>query len=264
MPPRHTAPTDQPGKVWIIGAGPGDPDLLTVRALRAIEQADLILFDYLVSDEIRALFPKQAAHFYVGKKQGQHSIAQADLNALLVRKARQGLKVARVKGGDAFVFGRGSEELLALRQAGIDAEVIPGITAASGCSTYAGIPLTHRGLAQGCTLVTAQGESDQPLPWAALVALKHTLVFYMGLSRAEHISRELMSAGMAPNTPCALIENGTRQDQRLHLGTLAELPQLASQAQAPALILVGEVVSLAAQLNPPAEQFLAHCQRLSA
>ncbi|RZA09389.1 MAG: uroporphyrinogen-III C-methyltransferase [Moraxellaceae bacterium] len=255
-----------PGKVWLVGAGPGDPDLLTLRALRVIQAADLILFDQLVSEEIRALFPKQVPQFYVGKQKGEHSIPQQNLNALLVKKARQGLQVVRVKGGDPFIFGRGSEELLVLRHAGIEAEVVPGITAASGASTYAGIPLTHRGLAQGCTLVTAQGETDTHINWSALVQLKHTLVFYMGLSRADWISGELRSAGMSFDTPAALIENGCRNNQRVFITSVGHLAQTAQEnnVQSPALIVVGEVVRLAHQLQTPVHNFVSTCQRLSA
>ncbi|MEY4589197.1 MAG: hypothetical protein RL497_1273 [Pseudomonadota bacterium] len=254
------------GKVWLVGAGPGDAELLTLRALRVIQAADLILFDQLVSEDIRALFPKQIPQFYVGKIKGEHSISQHNLNALLVKKARQGLNVVRVKGGDPFIFGRGGEELLTLRQAGIDAEVLPGVTSASGASTYAGIPLTHRGLAQGCTFITAQGETDTRINWHALAQMNHTLVFYMGLSRAQWISTELHVAGMPLNVPAALIENGCRHNQRVFITTLAALAQTAQehQLQSPTLIIVGEVVCLAHQLQTPAQHFVSTCQRLSA
>lgn len=240
------------GKVWLVGAGPGDAELLTIKALRVIEGADLILFDQLVGKEIRALFPKSAPSFYVGKRKGQHSIAQKDLNALLVKKAREGKSVCRLKGGDPFVFGRGGEEMLALVNAGIEVEVVPGITAAAGCSASAGIPLTHRGLAQGCTFVTAHGEHELNLNWQALAALNHTLVFYMGVSRAELIRAELLRAGMAPSLPIAVVEKGCRPDQRVLVDTLHGLSQLVAEAevQSPALIVVGEVVRLASRLNP--------------
>jgi len=239
------------GKVWLVGAGPGDPELLTVKALRALQQADLIFFDNLVSVDIRNLFPVSVPAFYVGKSKNNHSVPQHELNALLVKKARQGLNVVRLKGGDPFVFGRGGEELLVLRKAGIDAEVIPGITAASGCATAAGIPLTHRGLSQGCTLVTAHGEKDVTLDWAALAALRHTLVFYMGLSKAAWISSQLTAHGLSPSTPVAIIENGCRPDQREFIGRLDELEVMARdhQVRSPALIVVGDVVNLAAEIN---------------
>lgn len=264
VPPSKSTP--RPGKVWLVGAGPGDPELLTLRAVRVIQAADLILFDQLVSDEIRALFPKQVPQFFVGKTRGNHSIAQHNLNALLVKKACQGLQVVRVKGGDPFIFGRGGEELLTLRQAGIDAEVVPGVTSASGASTYAGIPLTHRGMAQGCTLVTAQGEIDTSINWSALAQLNHTLVFYMGLSKAHWIGSELQKAGMAAEMPAALIENGCRKNQRVFITTVGQLAHTVQehQVQSPALILVGEVVRLADQLQTPVNQFVATCQRLSA
>lgn len=240
------------GKVWIVGAGPGDPDLLTVKALRAIETADLILFDHLVSEEIRNLFPSTVPAFYVGKKKGQHSIAQKDLNALLVKKALAGKNICRVKGGDPYVFGRGGEEALALTQAGIPVEVVPGITAASGCAAYAGIPLTHRGMAQGCTFVTAHGETEADLNWQALATVRHTLVFYMGLSKASWIQSSLLEHGMPGRTPVAFIENGCRADQRVIQGYLYELAELVERygIESPALIVVGDVVALAAQLQP--------------
>lgn len=261
-----TRPRAAPGKVWLVGVGPGDADLLTLRALRVIQSADLILFDQLVSDEIRALFPSGVPHFYVGKVKGHHSIAQADLNALLVKKAKAGLNLCRVKGGDPFVFGRGGEELLELLEAGVAAEVVPGITAASGCTTYAGIPLTHRGLAQGCTLVTAHGETEANLNWQALASINHTLVFYMGVSRAAWIAESLLAAGMEAATPAAVIENGCRHNQRVLVGTVASLPDIIGReaVASPALIVVGKVVSLAASLQISAQGFVETCQRLSA
>lgn len=239
------------GKVWLVGAGPGDPDLLTVKALRVLQQADLILFDNLVSQDIRALFPKSVPAFYVGKRKDDHSIAQADLNALLVKKASQGMQIVRLKGGDPFVFGRGGEELLTLLQAGIDAEVVPGVTSASGCTTAAGIPLTHRGVSQGCTLVTAHAEHELSLDWKALASIGHTLVFYMGVSKAGMISQRLTANGLRGSTPAAIIENGCRPNQREYLGTVGELEKMVNtyQIQSPALIVVGDVVNLASQLR---------------
>lgn len=240
------------GKVWLVGAGPGDAELLTIKALRAIESADIIFYDQLVSADIRALFPAGTPALYVGKAKNHHSIAQDDLNQLLVEQAQLGLTVCRIKGGDPFVFGRGGEELLELRKAGIAAEVIPGITSASGCSTYANIPLTHRGLAQGCTFVTAHAEKTLDLNWTALAQLNHTLVFYMGLTRADVIAEQLQQHGMAATTPAAIIENGCRSNQRVITGTIHELPELVAreQVQSPALIIVGQVVNLAEQLQP--------------
>lgn len=239
------------GKVWLVGAGPGDAELLTLKALRTISSADIIFYDYLVSADIRALFPKNVPAHYVGKAKNQHSIAQCDLNQLLVKQAQLGLTVCRIKGGDPFVFGRGSEELLELRSAGIEAEVIPGITSASGCSTYADIPLTHRGLSQGCTFVTGHAEKSLDVNWIALAQLNHTLVFYMGLTRADEIADKLLVGGLAADTPVAIIENGCRKNQRDIISTLRDFPGavIREQVQSPALIIVGEVVRMKEKLK---------------
>ncbi|WP_067661402.1 uroporphyrinogen-III C-methyltransferase [Ferrimonas marina] len=246
----HTPKPSEEARVSLVGAGPGDPDLLTVKALRCIQQADVILYDNLVSEAIRDLFPKDSTALFVGKSKHRHGIGQHRLNDLIVQLAQQGLQVCRLKGGDPFVFGRGSEEMLALHQAGIATEVVPGITAASGCTSYAGIPLTHRGLAQACTLVTGHGESELDLDWAGLARGNQTLVFYMGLSQLERISATLQRYGMAASTPAALIEQGCRPEQRLVTATLAELPLQAKQhgLASPTLIVIGEVVSLSAAL----------------
>ncbi|MFC3114437.1 uroporphyrinogen-III C-methyltransferase [Cellvibrio fontiphilus] len=248
---RHTPGDKTTGKVWLVGAGPGDAELLTLKALRAINNADIIFYDYLVSEDIRALFPSHIPAHYVGKAKNQHSIKQEDLNQLLVTQAQAGLNVCRIKGGDPFVFGRGGEELLELRSAGIDAEVIPGITSASGCSTYADIPLTHRGLSQGCTFVTGHAEKSLDVNWAALAQLNHTLVFYMGLTRADEIAAQLLAGGLAADTPVAIIENGCRKDQRDIISDLHDFPAavVREQVQSPALIIVGEVVRMKAQLQ---------------
>lgn len=254
------------GKVWLVGAGPGDAELLTLKALRAINSADIIFYDYLVSEEIRALFPKNIPAFYVGKAKNKHSIAQDDLNQLLVSQAQLGLTVCRIKGGDPFVFGRGGEELLELRTAGIEAEVIPGITSASGCTTYADIPLTHRGLSQGCTFVTGHAEKSLDVNWDALAQLKHTLVFYMGLTRAEEISSRLLAGGLAANTPVAIIENGCRKDQRTIISTLDKFPAdvLRENVQSPALIIVGEVVRMKEKLQVTVQAHIAEAQYMLA
>lgn len=254
------------GKVWLVGAGPGDADLLTVKALRAINTADIIFYDYLVSADIRALFPKHIPAHYVGKAKNQHSIAQEDLNQLLVKQAQSGLTVCRIKGGDPFVFGRGGEELLELRTAGIEAEVIPGITSASGCSTYADIPLTHRGLSQGCTFVTGHAEKSLDVNWNALAQLNHTLVFYMGLTRADEIAANLLAGGLAADTPVAIIENGCRKDQRDIISTLNEFPAavIREQVQSPALIIVGEVVRMKEKLQAQVQLHIAEKQYLLA
>lgn len=254
------------GKVWLVGAGPGDAELLTVKALRAINTADIIFYDYLVSADIRALFPNNIPAHYVGKAKNQHSIAQEDLNQLLVKQAQLGLTVCRIKGGDPFVFGRGGEELLELRTAGIEAEVIPGITSASGCSTYADIPLTHRGLSQGCTFVTGHAEKSLDVNWDALAQLNHTLVFYMGLTRADEISAKLLAGGLAADTPVAIIENGCRKDQRDIISTLQAFPEtvLREKVQSPALIIVGEVVRMKEKLQAQVWQHSSEKQYLLA
>lgn len=264
--PAEASFSKRPGKVMLVGAGPGDPDLLTIKALRAIEQADLILFDRLVSDEICQLFPAETPALYVGKVKSRHSIPQDKLNELLVIKAKQGLNVCRLKGGDSFVFGRGGEEMLELKKENIEVEVVPGITAASGCTTYAGIPLTHRGVAQGCTFITGHAEKDLKVNWASLAGMEHTLVFYMGLSRAEDISTQLMLNGMPGDVPVALIENGCCPDQRVVRGKLSELNDLAvrENVKSPALIVVGEVVNLADQLQWYSEQEKSNLEQLSA
>ncbi|MDX2464728.1 MAG: uroporphyrinogen-III C-methyltransferase [Porticoccus sp.] len=238
------------GKVALVGAGPGDPELLTIKALKIIQNSDVILYDRLVSKEILELFPRKTPAIYVGKEKKHHSIPQDKLNDLLVSKAKQGLNICRLKGGDSFIFGRGGEEMLKLKSAGIEVELIPGITAASGCTSYAGIPLTHRGISQGCTMVTAHGEKELNLNWEHLAKIDHTLVFYMGLSKSELISTQLQLYGMPANTPVAFIENGCYPNQRVIRGQLHELPLLAKKEhiQSPALIIVGDVVNLADQL----------------
>lgn len=261
---QHSARAPRTGKVWLVGAGPGDADLLTVKALRAINSADIIFYDQLVSEEICALFPKDTPALYVGKVKNNHSIPQQDLNKLLVNQAQLGLTVCRIKGGDPFVFGRGGEELLELRRAGIEAEVIPGITSASGCSTYADIPLTHRGLSQGCTFVTGHAEKTLDVNWDALAQLNHTLVFYMGLTRAGEISEKLLAGGLAADTPVAIIENGCRKNQRDIISDLANFPEtvLREQVQSPSLIIVGQVVTMKQELH--VEAWISEVQSLSA
>ena len=239
------------GVVTLVGAGPGDPDLLTVKAARAIQQAEFIVFDNLVSEEIRATFPENARTLYVGKAKGCHSATQDEINQILIQHAHKGENVCRVKGGDAFVFGRGGEEMLLLAKKGIHVDVIPGITAASGCTTYAQMPLTHRGLAQGCTFITAHADKQLDLNWDALATLNQTLVIYMGLSKTKMISDKLIAGGMSSDTPVAFIENGCTHKQRTFIGQLSELTQLKDehQVQSPALIVVGKVVSVSQQMQ---------------
>ncbi|WP_163921373.1 uroporphyrinogen-III C-methyltransferase [Photobacterium sp. Alg240-V54] len=238
------------GTVTLVGAGPGDPDLLTLKALKTLEQADVVVYDRLVSAAIMALIPARSQTLCVGKAKGQQSMTQTGINQLLVRLAQKGKHVCRLKGGDAFVFGRGGEEIHYLRQHSIKVDVVPGITAASGCSAYAGIPLTHRGVSQGCTLVTVHAEKDLDIQWQALANLNHTLVFYMGLSKVDLICQQLVLAGLKAATPAAIIEKGCTAEQRLISATLATLTEQVNRHQvcSPALIIIGEVVSLSDSL----------------
>jgi len=238
------------GKVYLVGAGPGDVDLLTVKALRLIQSCDVILYDNLVSAAIRSIFPNGCKKFFVGKSRADHSIPQHNLNQLMVTLAKRGLSVCRLKGGDPLIFGRGSEEMLVLHKAGITTELIPGITAASGCTSYAGIPLTHRGVSQGCTFITGHAEKNLDINWSSLATAGHTLVFYMGLSQLPNIRKKLLENGLAKETPAALIENGTHQCQRVVTSTLDNLAQdaVALQLTSPTLIVIGKVVKLREQL----------------
>ena len=238
-----------PGVVHIVGAGPGDPDLLTLKAFRLIQQADVILYDRLVSDEILNLARRDADRVYVGKAKANHAVPQEEIEARMIALAREGRTVVRLKGGDPFVFGRGGEELDALRAAGVAATVTPGVTAATGCAAAAGMALTHRDHAQSVTFVTghAKGETDPELDWAALAALKNTLVVYMGVGRAATIAGHLVRHGRGVTTPVAVVENGTRPDQIIVKGALGELPTLIERAgiKGPALLVIGEVAALA-------------------
>lgn len=240
--------TFTPGEVALIGAGPGDPSLLTLRAWSLLQQADVVVYDRLVSPDLIALLPERCARHYVGKSSGHHSLPQEQINQLLGDLAQQGLRVARLKGGDPFIFGRGSEELAHLLKLQIKCQVVPGITAASGCTTYAGIPLTHRGVAHSCEFITGHLQEDGALhlPWKSLANPKKTLVFYMGLGSLEEISSELMQAGLAADTPAALIGNGTYANQQVVRGTLAQLQEMADNAYLtpPTLTVVGKVVAL--------------------
>ncbi|EKF9436201.1 uroporphyrinogen-III C-methyltransferase [Vibrio cholerae] len=245
----------QAGEVALVGAGPGDPELLTVKALSYLQQADVVLYDYLVSDEIMALIPSETILVCVGKRAGHHSVPQEKTNQLLVDFARQGYRVVRIKGGDPFMFGRGGEELEVLFEAGVKFQVVPGITAAAGATAYAGIPLTHRDYAQSALFVTGHLKVQaEDLDWSTLARGKQTLVIYMGLSNAAAIAEQLQLHGRQASTPVAIIERGTQLNQQVLIGTLQTLPSLASQAQSPALIVVGEVVALAAKLHWFGEQ----------
>jgi uroporphyrin-III C-methyltransferase/precorrin-2 dehydrogenase/sirohydrochlorin ferrochelatase len=236
------------GSVVLVGAGPGDPGLLTLDALRALQEADVILHDRLVADEVLALARRDATRIAVGKQAGGHSVAQARTNELMIEHARAGRRVVRLKGGDPFIFGRGGEELEALRAAGVAYEVVPGITAALACAAYSGIPLTHRRYAQSLRLVTAHCEgSVDRLDWASLAEERQTLVFYMGASRLADIGKQLIGHGRATDTPVAIAENGSRPQQRVIVATLGDLADLAMRGRirSPALLIVGEVAGLA-------------------
>ena len=240
-------PDGATGEVYLVGAGPGDPDLLTFRALHLLDKADVVLYDRLVAPEIVALARADAEKVYVGKARDRHTLPQDNINDLLVHYARQGKKVCRLKGGDPFIFGRGGEELEKVVAAGIDFQVVPGITAASGCAAYAGIPLTHRDHAQSVRFVTGhRKDGSVDLDWAGLMAPNETLVFYMGLVGLRQICARLMEHGRDPATPIALVSRGTTDLQEVITGTLADLPDAVEgrEIHAPTLIIVGGVVGL--------------------
>ncbi|WP_185267989.1 uroporphyrinogen-III C-methyltransferase [Halopseudomonas xiamenensis] len=250
-----------PGEVALVGAGPGDPGLLTLHAWSLLQQADVVVYDRLVSPAVLELIPKGCERRFVGKTSGFHSLPQEQINQLLVDLALQQRRVLRLKGGDPFIFGRGAEELEHLLAHGIDCQVVPGITAASGCTTYAGIPLTHRDHAQSCQFITGHLQRDGALslPWQSLASGGQTLVFYMGLASLGEISRQLIAAGLPADTPAALIGNGTRAEQQVVHGSLRQLEQLAREHRlgAPTLTVIGQVVGLFR------EHQLSHPARLS-
>jgi len=245
-------PAASAGSVVLVGAGPGDPGLLTLAGLRALNEADVILHDRLVSAAVLQLARRDAERIEVGKSAGGHSVGQAQIHALMLEHARAGRRVVRLKGGDPFVFGRGGEELEFLRDHGIGYEVVPGITAALACAAYAGVPLTHRAHAQSVRLVTAHcQDSFDTLDWEALARERQTLAFYMGVAGLETIRQRLIAAGRDPATPFALVENGSRPQQRVITGTLDELATHAREHQvaSPALLILGEVAALAGRLH---------------
>jgi uroporphyrin-III C-methyltransferase / precorrin-2 dehydrogenase / sirohydrochlorin ferrochelatase len=235
---------DSRGMVFIVGAGPGNPDLLTLRALRLMQEADVIVYDRLVSAAILEYARRDSERIDVGKAKGAHAFDQDAINAILLREARAGRRVVRLKGGDPLIFGRGGEEREFLMREGIPVEIVPGITAATGCAAAAGIPLTHREHAHAMTVVTGHGRDGEPdVDWAALARLRQTLVVYMGATVAGEIARRLMIHGMDPATPVAVIANGTRPEQAVHVGRLSQLGSLAASRLdgAPAVLVIGEV-----------------------
>lgn len=235
------------GEVYLVGAGPGDPDLVTFKALRLMQQADVVVYDRLVSQPILDMVRRDAEKIYAGKSRSRHAIPQENINQLLVRLAREGKRVLRLKGGDPFIFGRGGEEIAELIDENIEFQVVPGITAASGCASYAGIPLTHRDYSQACIFVTGhRREGEEDLNWEMLSHANQTVVFYMGLENVQRICDSLKAHGRDPATPAALVEKGTTAEQRLFIGDLDTLPAIIADhdVRAPTLILVGEVVAL--------------------
>ncbi len=240
------------GEVYLVGAGPGDPDLLTFRALRLMQQADVVVYDRLVSSEILDLARRDSEKIYVGKQRSLHSMPQESINRLLADLALAGKRVVRLKGGDPFIFGRGGEEIETLMQQGINFQVVPGITAASGCASYAGIPLTHRDHAQSCTFVTGHlKDGSINLNWKQLASPNQTIVIYMGLVGLEQICTSLIEHGCPENYPIAIVQQGTTKNQRVFTGTLSTLPAMVSaqEIKPPTLIIVGTVVTLRQQLD---------------
>ena len=239
------------GEVYLVGAGPGDPDLLTFKALRLIQQADVVLYDRLVSKGVLELVRRDAEMIYVGKKGGESS-HQVEINKLMVDLVNSGQRVCRLKGGDPFIFGRGGEEIETLSDNGISFQVVPGITAASGCSAYAGIPLTHRDYSQSCRFVTAHlKDGSDNLPWSEFVVEQQTVIFYMALTSANHVCQQLINHGMRKDMPVALVERGTTPEQKVYTTTLTEFSNLINDKEihAPTLLIVGEVVNLREKLG---------------
>lgn len=242
----------QTGIVYLVGAGPGDPDLLTLKAAKLLQQADVVVYDNLVSDGVISLIHDRAEKIYVGKEKNRHTLPQTEINQLLVRLAKKGRKVVRLKGGDPFIFGRGGEELEVLADHGVAFEVVPGITAASGISCYSGIPLTHRDYAQSCLFTTGHlKDGSLDLDWKSLARQNQTVVIYMGLGALNEIAQQLIMHGMPASMPAAIIEKGTSSQQKVITGTLETLPDLVRSLglKSPSLIIVGQVVALNKRLQ---------------
>jgi len=242
---------DARGEVYLVGAGPGDPELLTRRAFQLIQDADAVVYDRLVSAEIMELVPAGTARINVGKQAGAHPVPQEEINALLVGLARQGRRVVRLKGGDPFLFGRGSEEALHLTQQGVSCQVVPGVTSASGCAASAGFPLTHRGMATGVRFVTGHCRDDMELDldWCGLANGETTLVLYMAAANLQGIADRLIAEGLAPSTPAAAISAGTTPRQRVIRSSLDRISADARQLPTPVLFIVGDVVALASEIG---------------
>lgn len=252
-----TRPVPTAGRVYLVGAGPGDPELLTLRAVRLLQQAHVVVYDHLVSNAVLDFVAPTAERIYAGKRRNEHTMRQENINALLVKLALEGKQVVRLKGGDPFIFGRGGEELEALAKHGIAFEVVPGVTAASGVSSYAGIPLTHRDYAQSCIFVTGHlkdGTAD--LDWPSLIRLHQTVVIYMGLGGLAEICHQMMAHGASAELPIAVVQDGSIATQKVIIGTLSNMPRRVAQAglESPCLTIIGEVVKLHAALawfKPP-------------